>query len=149
MEILREKRYLGMLGNVLILVGAFLPLMTISVSFLGVSQSQSFSYIQAGGAGWLTIALTVVSLLMVFSDFLETKVPFFGKFGNQKLTLIPTGISAVILILNVMNYGASGASALVSSLGKQTWGIGFWIIIVGLVASAVYPFLYKGSNKQA
>lgn len=149
MEILREKRYLGMLGNVLILVGTFLPLMTITVSFLGVSQSQSLSYIQAGAPAYITILCTIASLLMVFSDFLESKVPFFGKFQNQKLTLIPTGISAALLILNVMNYSSSNASALISSLGKSTWAIGFWVMIVGFVVAAVYPFLYKGSNKQA
>ena len=149
MEILREKRYLGMLGNVLILIGTFLPLLTITVSFLGVSNSQSLSYFQAGAPAYITILCTIASLLMIFSDLLESKVPFLGKFQNQKLTLIPTAISAALLILNVMNYNTSGTSALLSSVGKSTWGIGFWVMIVGFVAAAVYPFLYKGSSKQA
>ena len=147
MSFVKEKKYLGMIAHALIIIGTFLPLMTISVSFLGVSNSQSFSYIQAGGAGWLTLMLSLVALLMIFADKFEDKVPAFAKLSNQKFTLIPTVISAVILIINLQNYNASGASALVSSLGSASFSIGFWVIVVGLVAAVAYPFLYKGDSK--
>lgn len=147
MSFVKEKKYLGMIAHALIIIGTFLPLMTISVKFLGVSNSQSFSYIQAGGAGWLTLILSVIALLMIFADKLEEKVPFFANLANQKFTLIPTAISAIILIINLQNYTSSGASALVSSLGAASFSIGFWIIVVGLVAAVVYPFLYKGDSK--
>lgn len=144
MSYVKEQKYLGMVGHGLIIIGSFLPLMTISVSLFGVSKSESFSYIQAGGAGWITVILSLVALLMIFADKLVDKVPAFERFLNQKLTLIPTVISVVILIANLANYSASGTAALVSSLANVTFGIGFWLIVVGLVAAVVYPFLYKG-----
>ena len=145
MEILKQKRYLGMVGAILVIVGLFLPFITVSVSFLGVSNSQSTSWIATGGFdAILVLLLSVVTLLMIFSDKLADKVAFFGKFSNQKLTLVPTVISALLLIFSVTQ--ASSAMGIVGSLGSVSFGIGFWLIIVGLVACVAYPFIYKGEN---
>lgn len=145
MEILKQKRYLGMVGAILVIVGLFLPFVTVSVSFLGVSKSESTSWIGAGGFdAVLVLILSVVTLLMIFSDKLADKVAFFGKLSNQKLTLIPTVISALLLIFSISQ--ASTAMGIVGSLGSVSFGIGFWLIVVGLVACVAYPFIYKGEN---
>ena len=145
MEILKTKRYLGMVGAALVIIGLFLPFVTVSVSLFGVSNSQSTSWIGAGGLdAILVLILSVVTLLMIFSDKLVEKVPFFEKFTNQKLTLVPTALSALLLIISIAN--ASSAFGIVGSLGSVGFGFGFWLIIIGLVACAAYPFIYKGEN---
>ena len=145
MNVLKEKKYLGMAGAILVIIGLFLPFITVSVSFLGVSNSQSTSWIGTGGLdAILVLILSVVALLIIFSDKLADKVAFFGKLKNQKLTLIPTVLSALLLILSITQ--ASSAMGIVGSLGSTSFGIGFWLIIVGLVACVAYPFIYKGEE---
>ena len=143
MNILKEKKYLGMAGAILVIIGLFLPFVTVSVSFLGVSNSQSTSWIGAGGFdAILVLIFSVITLLMIFADKLADKVAFFEKLKNQKLTLIPTVLSALLLIYSVTQ--ASSAMGIVGSLGSVAFGFGFWLIVIGLVACVAYPFLYKG-----
>ena len=142
MSYVKEKKYLGILGNALLILGVFLPFVSVSVSFLGVSQSQSVSYIQ--GDGIFVLILAVISLLMIFADKLSEKVPFFGKFVNPKLTLIPTVISIILLIIDVSN--ATGSASIYGALAQISLGFGFFVIVLGLIALVAYPFLYKGDS---
>lgn len=132
MDKIRNSKILGIVGNAVLLVGTFLPMYT--VSLFGISQS--ISYVQ--GDGIFVILLAVIALLMIFADKLADKVAFFGKLTNPKLTLIPTAISAILLIIAVTSVSSTGYGSLFS------FGIGFYLMIIGLVAAAVYPFLYKG-----
>lgn len=143
MSFVKEKKYLGMLGNALLIIGVFLPFVSVSVSLFGISQSTSVSYIQ--GDGIFVLILAIISLLMIFADKLSEKVAFFGKLVNPKLTLIPTAISIILLIIDVSN--SSGAASIYSSLASVSLGFGFWIMVIGLVALVAYPFLYKGDSK--
>lgn len=146
MNILKEKKYLGMVGAVLVIIGLFLPFVSVSVSFLGVSNSQSTSWIGSGEFGAiLTLILSVITLLVIFSDKLADKVAFFEKLKNQKITLIPTVISALLLIFSITQ--VSSVSGLAGAFGGSiSLGFGFWLIVIGLVACVAYPFLYKGEN---
>ncbi len=137
MEKLKSTKILGILGNALIGVGTLLPLYTVSVFGL----SQSVSYIQ-GSDGIVVLILAIVALIMIFADKLEDKVAFFGKLKNPKLTLIPVAISALLLIISVSQVSGSGYGAFFS------FGIGFWLLVIGLVAAVVYPFLYKGDANK-
>ena len=130
MDMFRQKKYLGIAGNGITIVGLFLPILNVS----GANFISSFP-------GILILILSVLSLLIIFSDKLSANVPFFEKLKNQKLTLICTGISAVLLIVNIMN--ASAIMAFGRAFGVS-YGIGVWAMGIGLVVSAIYPFLYKG-----
>lgn len=135
MEKLKNTKILGIVGNALLLIGTFLPMFV--VSFLGLSQSVSF--IQ-GADGVIVALLSIASLLIIFADKLSSKVPFFEKLTNQKLTLVTTAISAILLIIAV--------SSVSKSYGSLTsFGFGFYVMILGLVGAIAYPFLYKGENK--
>ncbi|MBO6232538.1 MAG: hypothetical protein J6N78_00495 [Clostridia bacterium] len=141
MEILKTKKYLGIAGNALIILGLFLPMIsmpsTVSSFMSNIGIPTSFI---SSGVGILILILSVLSLVIIFSD----KIPALSsKLSNQKLTLIPTAISALIIISNIIN--ASSILALGASAGIGL-GIGVWIIIIGLVAAIAYPFLYKGEN---
>ena len=146
MSLIKEKKYLGIIGYSFIIIGAFLPLVTVSVSFLGVSNSQSVSWAAGNGGGAdgiIAIILCVIGLLMIFADKLSDKVTFFGKLVNPKLTLIPTVLTAILLIIDMSSVSGSGLGA----LANISWGFGFWVIVIGLVAAVAYPFVYKGENK--
>ena len=135
MDKLKNSKLLGIIGNAVLLVGTFLPMYTIS--FFGISSS--VSYVQ--GDGIFVIILSIIALLMIFADKLAEKVPFFSKLTNPKLTLIPTAISAILLVIAITSVAGSGYGSLFS------FGIGFYLMIIGLVAAVVYPFLYKGESK--
>ena len=130
MSLVKEKKYLGMIGNALLIIGVFLPFVTVTVSLFGISQSQSISYIQ--GDGIFVLILAAISLLMIFADKLAPKVAFFAKLVNPKLTLIPTVISVLLLIIDVSN--SSGAASTYSSLASVSLGFGFWIMVIGVIA---------------
>ena len=136
MDYLKNSKILGIVGNALVAVGCFLPF--VSVSVFGISQSAS--YIQGDGA--FVLILSIIALVMIFADKLVDKVPFLEKVKNPKLTLIPTALSAILVIIAVVN--STSAGGLGGGLVNVSFGFGFWMIVVGLVASAVYPFLYKG-----
>ena len=135
MDKLKNTKLLGIIGNALVLVGTFLPMYTISL--FGISKSVSF--IQ--GEGVFVTILTVISLLIIFADKLSDKVPFFEKLTNQKLTLVTSAISAIVLIITVSRVSGTGYGSLFS------FGFGFYLLIIGLIAAVAYPLLYKGENK--
>ncbi len=76
MEMLKQKKYLGIAGNAITIVGLFLPILNVG----GSNFIASFP-------GVLILILSVLSLLIIFSDKLSATVPFFEKLKNQKLTL--------------------------------------------------------------
>lgn len=144
MEMLREKKYLGIVGAAITIVGLFLPLINMPDSIGRLAGGIPNSFI-SGSAGILILICCAVTLLIIFADKLADKVPFFEKLQNQKLTLIPTAIAAVIVISNIMN--ASAVMAFGSALGIS-YGIGVWAVAIGLVVTAVYPFIYKGDSNN-
>lgn len=143
MEQLKEKltktKLLGIIGAALTIIGVFLPFATVSASILGYKASQSVNFIE--GDGVFVLILTIVALLMIFADVLANKVAFFGKLTKAKLVLIPTVISIIILIYDMANAGDVTGSY--GGIVKVSYGIGTWIMWIGLIATAVYPFIYK------
>ena len=139
MDYLKNSKILGICGNALLAIGVFLPM--VSVSVFGISQSVSY----ISGDGIFVLILSIIALVMIFADKLEDKVPFFAKLKNPKLTLVTTAISAILLIIDTLNV-SKVTGGVAGSLASVNFGIGFWIMIIGVVAAAVYPFLYKGEN---
>lgn len=139
MEKLKNTKLLGIIGTVLTIIGLFLPFATVSASFLGYKASESVSFME--GDGVFVLILTIISLLIIFSDMLANKVAFFGKLSKPKLVLIPTVISIIILIFDMAN--ASEAIGGLGGLVKVSYGFGTWVMWIGLIATAVFPFLYK------
>ncbi|MBO6232482.1 MAG: hypothetical protein J6N78_00205 [Clostridia bacterium] len=143
MEILKTKKYLGMIGTALVIVGLFLPFASISVSLFGVSAGSTSISLFSGAPFYaiLVLACSILSLLVIFSDKLADKAAFFEKLKNQKIVAIASIVSAVLVIINAVSVPGSAGG-----FGKVSLGFGFWIIVVGLVAAIAYPFLYKGEN---
>ena len=146
-ELVEGSEILGIIGNLILAVAVFLPVLTVSVSLFGISQSQSISYIQ--GDGIFVLILAIVNLLIIFADKLSEKVAFMKKLSNQKFTLIPTAIIVILLIVLISGKSSAiGQLGSYASLANISYGIGFWLLWIGAVISAIYPFLYKGNETK-
>lgn len=147
MEKLKNTKLLGIIGAIVTIIGLFLPFATVTAKAFGIKHSESVTYIQADGI--FVLILTIITLLMIFSDKLVDKVAFFKKLTNVKLVLIPTILSAIILIFDMIN-AADAIGDVSSSLVKAevSYGIGLWVLWIGLIATAVFPFLYKKSENS-
>lgn len=142
MEKLTKTKLLGIVGTIVTIIGVFLPFATVSANILGYKASESVSFIE--GDGVFILILSIVTLLMLFSNMLANKVAFFEKLSKPKLVLTPTVISIGILVYNMINAGE-----VVGELGglvKVSYGIGTWVMWIGLIATAIFPFIYKGEE---
>ena len=147
MEKIKGTKILGIIGNLILAVAVFLPVLTVSVSLFGISQSQSISYIQ--GDGIFVLILAIVNLLIIFADKLSEKVAFMKKLSNQKFTIIHTAIVVNLLIVLISGKSSAiGQLGSYASLANISYGIGFWLLWIGAVISAIYPFLYKGNETK-
>lgn len=142
MEKLTKTKLLGIVGAIVTIIGVFLPFATVSANILGYKASESVSFIE--GDGIFVLILSIVALLMLFSNMLANKVAFFGKLSKPKLVLIPTVLSIIVLVYDMINAGE-----VVGELGglvKVSYGIGTWVMWIGLIATAIFPFVYKGEE---
>lgn len=145
MEKIKGTKILGIIGNLILAVAVFLPVLTVSVSLFGITKS--ISYIQ--GDGIFVLILAIVNLLIIFADKLSEKVAFMKKLSNQKFTLIPTAIIVILLIVLISGKSSAiGQLGSYASLANISYGIGFWLLWIGAVISAIYPFLYKGNETK-
>lgn len=121
MEQLKEKvkttKILGIIGYVVLILSNFF----IFASY----KKEEVKFID--GDGIIVLIAAVVGLIMLFLC------------KKQKFTLIPTVISALIII-----YDASQMADLSS---KVKFGFGFYLSIIGVILAVVYPFLYKGNEQ--
>lgn len=112
----KNAKWIGVAGCALILIGCFLPFAT--VSLFGISET--ISLFKSGALGIILIIAAIISGAIIL---LEKK---------PKLSLITSIISALLVILNVSNAKSY------SSMMK--YGIGLYVVIIGLVIAIVIPF---------
>ena len=132
LSILKSTKILGIVGAALLIIGNFFNFAT--VSFFGFESSVTF----LEGDGKFVLALGILALVIIFIDLIINKFPninFLQKLRNQKLTLISAIISAIIIFIDAgdaFEYGDAG--------------LGFYMLVLGVIALAAYPFLYKGNE---
>ena len=134
LSVLKSTKILGIVGSILLIIGTLFPFYT--VSFLGIKASVKLI---ENTAGKIMLIVGIISLAMIFIDFIISKIPegkatFLLNLRNQKLILIPAAIALILLIVsaNQDTYG----------LGKLAFG--FYLLLIGIIALAAYPFMYKG-----
>lgn len=117
MEFLQKNsKYIGYLGCILMLIGNFLPFVTVTVSIFGYSQSESVKFIDGDGM-FVLIAAVVTAVLLYFK--------------KDKLSLISTGIALAVTLYDISNAESMVGNTL--GLGNISYGIGFWAIIIGVI----------------
>lgn len=144
MEVIRNKRILGAIGIICLILGMFLPYITIS--FWGYSQSISlWGYWE----GKIMLVLTIANMLFIFKDYIEKYIPqlcetklgqMISKFDNPKFSLIPT---IIIILFGIYLYTTLEFD---SSLTKP--GVGFYVSLAGAIILVLHAFLYKGNKVQ-
>ncbi len=139
---LKNKRILGLIGIISLLLGVMTPYIIITV--FGISQSLSlWSYWE----GKVIFLLTIANVLFIFKDYVEKYVSqaFNSNIGSKiknaspKMSLIPT-ILVVVFIIYV-NTTISTDSAFFKH------GIGFWLLWLGIVALVLHAIIYKGNGE--
>lgn len=129
MDTLKKTKILGIVGALLLIIGNFFPFVTIK--FWGLKESVTF----IEGDGVFTLILGIIALALLFIDFIIAKLPegkmtFLSKLRNPKFLLIPAIISAIILFMDR------------DSLDVGHAGLGFYMLILGIIALVVFPFIY-------
>ena len=145
MEVIKNKRILALVGIAGLILGCFLPYYT--VSFFGYTQSISlWGYWE----GKIVLVLTLANALFIFQDFIEKYVPqlfnnwvgnLVQKAKNPKFALIPTILVAVFAISLIIRLDVDSEYI--------KYGLGFWILWVGIIALIGHAILYKKQNVQA
>ena len=134
---IKNTRILGAVGLGIMFIATFLPYIVASI--FGFSSSVSlFGYWE----GKVTLLVCFANLLFVFKDYVKKYVPqlFNSNIGkaieNAKpiFSLIPTGV-AVLLNIILM--------ARVSGYSYIHFGIGFYVMIIGIACMIAYAILYK------
>ena len=143
MEKLKNTKILGGIGLICMFLGTILPYFNISL--LGYTKSISLiGYWE----GKVIIALIIANLLFIFKDFIEKYIPQMFNSGigrmiekaNAKLVIIPTILSAAFAIYMIVNINVD------SSYIK--YGIGFYVLWIGIISLLAYSFIYKGNQNN-
>ncbi len=143
MEKVKKTRVLGLIGIIGLILGTILPY--IKVSLFGYSQTLSlWKYWE----GKVIILLAVLNTMFIFKDYIKQYVPQlfnspFGKWienANDKMSLIPTVLSAVFAI-----YLYSELSGEMGSYLK--YSVGFYVLWASIACLVAFSFLYKGNGE--
>ena len=140
MEKLKNTKMLGVIGNIAIIISLFLPWVYVEATSIGLSDSSQFI---VGKDGKWALILSIFSLIVIFAENIAPK--FLKGLSNVKITIIPCFVQ-LLMIVNVL-YNASTIS---NSYITYHFGIGFYLMCVGVVLCMVFPFIYKQDkqNKQ-
>lgn len=148
---LENKRILGAVGLGCLLVGLFLPYVTVKI--FGFSESATLIQSLQGKLLFLAV---VANAMFIFKDFVKKYIPklFESNIGKKideadaKMGLIPAAVALVCLIWAY--FDVKDAMGFGNSFAKDafSYGLGFWIEWVGIIALAAHSFLYKGEVKK-
>jgi len=142
MEVIKNKRILALVGIAGLILGCFLPYYTVSV--FGYTQSISlWGYWE----GKIVLVLTLANALFIFQDFIEKYVPqlfnnwvgnIVQKAKNPKFALVPTILVAVFAISLIIRLDVDSEYI--------KYGLGFYILWVGIIALVGHAIFYKNKN---
>ena len=127
-KVKENKKYVGVGGCVLALIGLFLPFATVSATMI-IKYSQSVKFID-GDDGKLVLLALVAAGVLFFIDKIK-----------EKFTLIPLGIALAITIYDGLNIASKTKD--LGSYVKASLGIGFYITLLGILVAGATLFLDK------
>ena len=142
MEMLKNKKVLGLVGIISLVIGTFLPYFKISL--WGYSKTiPLWGYWE----GKIVLALTLANALYIFKDWIKTYIPqlfennigrIIEKNNNPKLSLIPTILIACFAGYLLINIETD------SEFIKH--GLGFYVIWIGVFSLIGHALIYKGNG---
>ncbi len=113
-------------GMALMILGVFLPLYKISL--FGISKSMNYFYVEGELADGIYILILAIGMLVLHA------------FNKPKFACIPAILSLALLIHCYLDIKDS-----LSSVGMNlgSFGIGFYLMILGTIVAGVTSFLLK------
>ena len=145
MEVIKNKRILALVGIIGLILGCFLPYYNFSI--FGYTQSISlWGYWE----GKIVLVLTLANALFIFQDVIEQYVPqlfnnwignLVRKLNNPKFALIPTILVAIFAISLIIRLDVNSK--------YMKYGLGFWILWVGILSLIGHAIFYKKQNTQS
>lgn len=140
MEKLRNTKTLGVIGNILIIISLFCTWAVVGSESTGIKTTETFIHTKDGA---VALILAIISLINIFAENISPK--FFKGLTNVKLTYIST-IIQLLIVVNVLHGRLS-----ISNTDKDIYvhfGLGFYLMCIGIVLLLVFPILYKKNNKE-
>jgi len=136
MDKLKNTKILGIVGAIFLIIGNFFTFA--KLEFFGTHTGKLID----GSDGVIVLILGILALLIVFIDFILTKVPegkmqFLFKLRNPKAVLIPAVIAGIIVVVKAFD----------EVFEVATRGLGCWILLLGVAALVAHAFIYKGDNE--
>ena len=138
MKILKNNKVIGMAGMLLIFIGTIAPFYVVKI--LGLSTSAS---LVRNWKGIVIILLVVIGLLFMFRDKVIELVPSLkGKPFTKKVQSLKYKFLCVLvgIILGLVVLVIIADSA---SLKYVSFGWGFYVLIVGIILTAVHAYFYE------
>lgn len=145
MEVLKNKRILAIIGIIGLILGIMMPYYTVSI--FGYSTSISlWGYWE----GKVIFVLTLACGLIIFKDIIEKYIPqlfdnaigrIVEKVNNPKIALIPTILVAAYAVYLIVSLDVSSEYI--------KYGIGFYILWVGIIALFGHAIFYKKQNTNS
>lgn len=118
---------------ILVIVGCFLPYVTISASAYGYTYSESINYIYAAD----TVKDGVYVIICLIAAFTSLKKKKF------KGTLIGLGIALGVFIYDFIDVQNLISDYDYYGMVDISYGIGFYLVAIGLVGSLIMAFIIK------
>lgn len=142
-----DSRILGIVGGVLVLLGMFLPLVTVTIGSAGMSQSVSFFDSIRGGSweGWVLMLLGIASIIL-------------AVLRKYKFLIVTGVITLGIVVLNYINMKSSLAKAMGSAdaetlermgVDVSTNWLGWLVLIIGSLVLIAAGAMAKGAPAAA
>ena len=136
MENIKNTKLLGVIGNILVIVSLFCTWIVVEAKEIGLSGNIKLKETSDGG---LTFILSIFSLIVIFAENISPK--FFKGLTNIKLTLISAIVELLVILRRLyisINTNYEGIS--------HHFGIGFYLMCIGVVLLLIFPFIYKQEN---
>ena len=131
MEKLRKSKTLGLIGNLIIIISLFCTWFYASSESTGLKQSTQFIH---GTDGKVALVLSILSIIIIYSKKL-----------NVKLSLI-SSIIQLAMIINVI-YQVIHVDLQQTDIVWH-FGIGFYLMCIGVAICCIYPFIYKKDTEE-
>ena len=135
---IKNTKILGIIGNIVVIISLFMATVVVESKTIGFKAS--IQYIS--GDGKFILVLSVINLIIIFAD--KISPTFFKGLTNIKLTVIPTLIEIIILI----NFTVKSGNISEYDYASWHWGIGFYLMWIGVILSMICPFIYKEEPKN-
>ena len=141
MKILKNNKVIGMAGMILIFIGTIAPFYVVKLYGLSTSASLIKNW-----KGIVIILLVVAGLLFMFRDKVIELIPslkgkpFTKKVQSLKYKFLCVLVGIIVGLVIIILIADS------ESLKYVSFGWGFYVLIIGIILTAIHGYLYESDK---